>query len=359
MAVSKTRDERAGWLRDHLEGRAVLSGTGQPGAVESRLLLGVLLRGAARQEAGLELSEFEARMVDSLEHWLDREEVDSFGRIYSEVAEKRGLAGVFPQAVTGLALAEPYTEETFRKDLAQVPDMSQRSDVQVVDLAKGGQDAIAAPNERGGSRYSTTIVTSSDAVPAAAPGPTRIQARRLECVQDTDEATSDEIYFAVATASDLGHKRQVRTQEYGSFDTGDNRHISSDPFFDGRYNKTITLSIAAWEADDSGSGFYNEMDKKLPLIADALWNAAVALEPYPVGQWESLAEWIKVGSMITTIINWLIDALRNDDDFIEERTIVLDHAAIEKYKRDANLSWWWFRGDGARYRFYLNVWDPS
>ncbi|MFF9089874.1 hypothetical protein ACF1BE_26320 [Streptomyces sp. NPDC014991] len=83
------------------------------------LLYGVMLRGAARVEAGLELTDLEEQMVSLLRVVASEEEVREFGRVFRE-EQALGASSLFPAALSQRGLEEGYALADLAGDLPGV-----------------------------------------------------------------------------------------------------------------------------------------------------------------------------------------------------------------------------------------------
>ncbi|AZQ74371.1 hypothetical protein EKH77_26990 [Streptomyces luteoverticillatus] len=369
-SVFLSQSERIERLRAQLQGRPATEQARRLAAAprDTSLLYGVLLRGAARLDAGMELTDLEARLLVPLGHLLSEEEIREAGRVFAEESSVRHAPELFPQTLAARPLDEGYSVTDLIKDLPQMEDVSAQANVNVVDIGAGEGDECLAGEEFGRvveeAGYGLTLVTSS--APAEQPTAAlhaRILLDRFHCVDATNgESGKDEIYWALSSGSDGGGKRAHRTGEYGAINTGDWATFRTEDktLFDGSINNSVACHIACWEADDSTSGFYDEMGRKLRIISDELAKFSNLIGDLPAGQWENMAEWIMLGSMIVRLIEELIAWLRNDDDFIQEHTIVFDRAAIAvlatQPDKTRSLD---FVGDGGVFRLYMKWAGPN
>ncbi|UQI46006.1 hypothetical protein M1P56_17440 [Streptomyces sp. HU2014] len=327
------------------------------------MLFGALLRAAARLDAGMELTDLEARLLAPLGHMFSEEELREVGRVFTEESSVRHAPQVFPQTLVARPLAEGYSTADLVKDLPQMEDVSAQPNINVVDIGAGEGEENLGGEEFGraveAAGYGITLVTSS--APAGQQPSGALHARilmdKFHCVDATNgEPGRDEIYWAMSSGADGGDKHAQRTGEYGATSTGDWHTFRAHErtLFDGAVTTSVGCHIACWEADDSTSGFYSEMDRKLRIISEELWQFAAFIEPFPPGQFESTAEWIKLGALIAGLIADLIAWLRNDDDFIQEHTLVFDRTALTllatQPDKTRTLD---FVGDGGIFRLYL------
>jgi hypothetical protein len=362
MAALLSHSERIERLRSQLQGRpAGRAGLRAKAGGDSALLYGVLLRAAARHEAGLELTPLEAGLLGPLGYLLSPQEIGEVGCVYAEEAAAGRAQGVLPGALAARPLEQGYAADDLFAALAAMDDPRGQPNVQVVDAATttgemDGEGFARASREAG---FGVTMVTSSEAAAltdTAAPYHARIVADHFYCKDDTGEDTKDEIYWALAAGADGGDQKSTRTKEYGS-GKADTTWTFADGtvLFDGMLSKTLSCHIACWEADQSDDEFYEEMERKLRIISEELWKFGEAIEDYPVGQWENTADWIKFGSLIARLIAELVEFFRNEDDLVQERTLVFDRAALVTLaNRPGQTDWWLFAGAGGG-KFHLHL----
>ncbi|WP_051852977.1 Kelch repeat-containing protein [Streptomyces aureocirculatus] len=327
------------------------------GPKDTRLLYGVLLRAAARLDAGHELTDLEGMLLAPLAHMLSQDEIREMGRVYAEAGSMRHAPEMFPQAVSARTLADGFSLADLLKELPAAQDVSGQPNIRVVDVASGtpldSEEFAQAEREAG---YGLTVVDSSDqGDQEAAASPTfhaRIDLEKFYCKDDTNESTRDEIYWTIASSSEPGKNRAYRTREYGSVVQGSTREFDGGTvLFDGLLSKHTGCHISCWEADDSPDGFYAELARKLHIIADELFRFLDILEKFPSGHWENHADWIKFAAMVAQLIAYLIDWLRNDDDLVEDRKLVFTRAALSRL--NGTSDYWNFRGDGGHFHLYL------
>ncbi|MFD9415338.1 hypothetical protein ACFWC9_11565 [Streptomyces goshikiensis] len=186
---------------------------------------------------------------------------------------------VFPQTLVARPLADGCSAADLLKDLPQMEDVSAQPNVSVVDIGTGEGEENLGGEEFGraveAAGYGLTPVTSS--VPAEQQPSAAIHARilmdKFHCVDATNgESGRDEIYWAMSSGADAGHRHAQRTGEYGATSTGDwhTFHAHERTLFDGAVTNAVACHIACWEADDSTSGCYEEMGRKLRIISEEL-----------------------------------------------------------------------------------------
>ncbi|KAF7881472.1 hypothetical protein EAF00_011841 [Botryotinia globosa] len=129
----------------------------------------------------------------------------------------------------------------------------------------------------------------------------------------------NEIYWAVASGSDVRDERNFKTGEYGS----------------------VESHIECWEADDSGGSFYSELVQTLKDISKFSIDAAVrANETDDWGdEYGSTGKAVAIltlvalcGSLVADLLEWLT----NDDDLVFRREIALTRSALTAWSRRPN-----------------------
>ncbi|WP_285500782.1 hypothetical protein [Actinokineospora sp. NBRC 105648] len=367
MAVV-SQAERVERLRAQLQGRPV-TGRGQRLATSTRdsgLLYGVVLRAASRLDAGLERTDLEAGFLRPLEYVLSVQEIRELGRVYAEEASSRRMDEIFPPALTGRSIAEGYSVADLLKDLPTMTGASSQANVNVVDVASGeGTQSLDTEEFRQGQKeagWGVTLVTSSErARQTDKPFHARVLLDKFHCVEDTNEVNRDEIYWALSAGGDDFTRNVRRTREYGAVSKGDwETFLPEDAvLFDGTIQYAVGCHIGCWEADDSDGDFYREMSRRLVLISLELTKFADIISDFPAGQWENMQEWIQLAAMVARLIAELIAWLRNEDDFVQERTFFLDRAAIAQLaSRPGRSDSFRFEGDGGIFDLYIK-WEGA
>ncbi|WP_330333325.1 hypothetical protein OHS33_28835 [Streptomyces sp. NBC_00536] len=368
MVAVVSQAERVERLRAQLQGRPV-TGRGQRLATSTRdsgLLYGVVLRAASRLDAGLELTDLEAGLLRPLEYVFSEQEIRELGRVYAEEASSRRMDEIFPPSLTGRSAAEGYSFADLLKDLPTMSDASSQANVQVVDVGAGeGTESFDTEEFLHGQKeagWGLTLLTSSEhAQPTGELIHARVILDKFHCVEDTNEVNRDEIYWALSAGSDGSARNARRTREYGAISKGDWATFKSDEnvLLDGSIRRSAGFHIACWEADDSDGDFTRELSRKLVLISGELTNFAFLIDDFPAGQWENMQDWIMLGAMIARLIAELINFFRNEDDFVQERTVILDRAAIaELASRPGRTDYFRFEGDGGIFDLYLK-WEGT
>ncbi|MFJ3206067.1 hypothetical protein [Streptomyces sp. NPDC086989] len=332
----------------------------------------MMLRGAARLEAGMELSDLERSLIDGLRLGMAEDEIREMGRVFTEETSVKGAPQLFPDSLLQRGIAEGYTEADLFKDLPQVRDeVLAQPNVSLVDVA--GLEEGACPDSpefiagMADYGYGVTLVTSSQPAPdiAAAPAPIRVRLdmHKFICVRDTPESTRDEIYWAYASANDTGTRHRAVTREYGSVNKGSVREFDSNTtLFDGLAGNGLPLFISCWEADDSPSSWYNALSAKLYEIVAKLeeFAAHAGNMPYMWANDPAVGDFIVYATWITLLFHAFIEWIRNDDDLVQERTLGFDQPALKKLAaRPDETDRWTFASSEGHFDLYIKASVPD
>ncbi|KOT94659.1 hypothetical protein ADK70_12055 [Streptomyces rimosus subsp. pseudoverticillatus] len=83
----------------------------------------------------------------------------------------------------------------------------------------------------------------------------RVKFVRFRCDRESDEAGSDEVYWASGAAGDSQAQIVMLTPEYGEIHTGTVKNFGPDAFWcKGAAEKFVGGNIQVWEADPGGGG---------------------------------------------------------------------------------------------------------
>ncbi|MYV97642.1 hypothetical protein [Streptomyces sp. SID3343] len=335
-----SRVDRLDRLRAQLRGESVSKRAEgrRPPPPCMNLLLGAVLHAAARLDAGLEPTALEARLVDPLRELFSDEEVRDFGRVYTEAASTR--ATVFPAALAERTIDRGYELEDLWRDLAAVAgEVAAQPNVNVHDL-----DVPPVVDEEGRSEseeflqgaasygFGATVVTASGAeraAPDAAPVVARLSFDRFYVKRGSNEWSDDEIFWATGAAADEGVRRKMVTRTYTGINNGETHRFDPNTVvYHGSVSKVLAFDIECWEEDN---GPPSEFLTMLRAILQQLKEGADALSGWPVGtNLEALQAYAamagNIAGLVLAILNWLAD------DLIENRTFLLDRAALDKIK---------------------------
>ncbi|WP_330317438.1 hypothetical protein OG301_17875 [Streptomyces platensis] len=351
-----SRSERLERLQAQLQGRPVGRRTPRAApAPETGLLYGVMLRGAARLDAGLELTGLEEEMVSFLRVLLSEEEICEFGRAY----RKEGAASrMFPSALTSRDLADGYAFEDLVADLPGMRgQVMAQPNMSLLDLDRlpedGSLDSPEFVKALGDYGHGFTMVTASDHRPdaarASAPERVDVELKYFKCYRQSGEWGRDEIYWALSAASDTGVKQTSVTREYGGISSGDFQDFDAGTMlFTGQVQEFLTAKIIMWEADHSPGAWQAEMRRTLVTISDFLFELAEKLKwyggHYPVPEYHEMIDYIEIAGMIALVIVALIELFTNYDDLVLERTFVFDRAALVSWIDRGEVWGWDFDG---------------
>ncbi|MEU4730749.1 hypothetical protein [Streptomyces sp. NPDC023588] len=307
------------------------------GSKGAYLLYGAALHGAARQEAGLELTYLEACLVQGLRAFAETdEEIAGFGRVYRE--EDR--SALFPDCLAQRPIEEGYDRVDLMRDLADLAEeIAAQPNIRVIDLdapKASAADAKRAREEYAQAKaaygYGSTLVTASQH--GYQEGQTvdfpninvRVVLDYFTCHEESDEwSESDELFWTMCAAADHGTKRTSHTPVYGSIDKGDLYRMSPKPvLFDGTVKKCLVASIEAWEKDH-GSGA--EIASKLRELERNLYETADTLSyiPNPAG-WKNMPVFLALGALIAARVGEFVNAMK--DDYIDHNDLTFDNGAL-------------------------------
>ncbi|MEV6421636.1 hypothetical protein [Streptomyces sp. NPDC051662] len=335
-----SRSERLERLRAQLRGDAPsgkAAGRARPSR-GSRLLYGVMLHGAARLDAGLELTDLEARMLGPVRDLLSDDEVRDFGRVYREEASAPQAHQVFPDSLIGRPVAQGYSLADLLADLPAVyEDVKAQPNVNVIDLdAPEGGSAHGDAGEseafhRGlaDSGYGSTLVTASaHGAPVSGRWPlqTRLTLSKFFCAKRSTELSGeDEIYWGLSAGADNNVPQSSTTRTYHDVEYNETHQMDANTLlFEGRVNRVLVCHIQCWEEDSKRP---SELGRKLAEIARILASAAELMSALPIGgPYEYLHQFIAMVAAVTQLVSEIIGWI--EDDFVQERTLAFDRAAL-------------------------------
>ncbi|MFF3863307.1 hypothetical protein [Streptomyces sp. NPDC002209] len=327
-----SRVDRLDRLRAHLRGEPVSKKF--EGLTRSsrgaNLLLGILLHGAARVQAGVEPTDLEARLLGSVAGLLGEEELRDFGRVYVE--ETAGRAGVFPDSLAARSIDTGYTAQDLAADLPAVgEEVAGQANVNVIDVDvpapdPRGPQAEAYARAVGAYGYGATVMTSATAENqvdvAAAPVMTKVWLDRLYMYVGSDEFGSEEIYAATAAAADGGTRQWMRSHTVEGVNTGESHPFGPNTvIYHGTAERGVIFNVQCWEEDH---GQATQLLATLESISKTAWELADAL---PEGKFSAGAsEILAFASGIANLIKLFVSFFA--DDLIEQRVFAFDRAAL-------------------------------
>ncbi|MFF5639416.1 hypothetical protein [Streptomyces sp. NPDC012825] len=370
-----TQAERLERLREQLRGQPV-------GARAARrtqapqgagLLYGVMLHAASRLEAGLELTDLEETLVRPLRLLLDEEEVHAFGCLYRQENAAGVTTSVLPGTLTGRGVAEGYTADDLLKDLPALrEEVLAQPNVSTVDLNSplpGEWDTFDTEEFNAGQAaygYGATVVTSS-APPPADPGAlasflARVDLYSFHCDRESnDGGFSDEIYWGLSSAGAFGEKQERLSKVFTNVDKNewhDFGVLLPTTLYNGRVDTALVCNISCWEQDDGGDGWREELREKLVAVSqelmafvDLMTNIGIVIPQYG-----DMLDYTTLVAGIAYLIAKFIEWFKNQDDLVQERTLVFDQAALRHLVTDggAGSTGWIFDGGiEGRYRLQL------
>ncbi|MWA16126.1 hypothetical protein [Streptomyces sp. BA2] len=332
----------------------------------SRLLYGAMLHGAARLEAGQELTDLEAPLVRLLQRLFSTEGAWEIGRVFLEEESVRNASTLFPDSLVARPVEQGYTSQDLLADLEVVgEEIRSQPNVSLTDLdaagaagADGGdmdsQEFVHAMADYG---YGATVVTASElqktlGEPKAVQ--TLLALSKFYCVRESNEASaSDEIYWALAAGADQGGKQSSVTRIYENVDKGETHTVDTGTvLFSGSVDKALVCTIHCWERDHS---MPDDLGDTIKDISTAVQDVASFLGKLPLGTpFQTTMKFVElvglIGELIGEILNWL------RDDFVAERTLAFDRAALERlHNRPGREDYWNFNGPSEEGHFQLYI----
>ncbi|MFD8867068.1 hypothetical protein ACFV1F_22380 [Streptomyces sp. NPDC059590] len=361
--VEVPQSERLERLRVQLQGRPV--GRRTPKAVPvpaMNLLYGVMMRGAARLDAGLQPTDLEEQMLSLLRRVASEEEVREFGRVFKEEESSARAARVFPAVLTARGVEEGYAFADLVADLPALREqIAGQPNLNLVDLDRlpegAPQDSPEFVQGLADYGHGVTVITASDhrdagGGEAAALSNVKVELKYFKCYRESNEVGRDELYWALMAASDTGAKLKSVTREYGGVSSGDVEDFDAGTLlFHNTMQDFLTTHITLWEADHSPGGWYEKLHESIATISDLLFEMADKLAQYgghfPVPEYHDLIDYMEVAGMIAMAIAGLIKLFTNHDDEVASRTIVMDRAALRAAISDQYPFGWDFNGGGG------------
>ncbi|MFD4479463.1 hypothetical protein ACFWPU_25560 [Streptomyces sp. NPDC058471] len=371
-----TQAERLERLRGQLRGQPV----GERAARRTQaprgagLLYGVMLHAASRLEAGLELTSVEEALVRPLRLLLDEDEVHAFGRLYREENAACVTSSVLPGTLTGRGVAEGYTADDLRKDLPALREETlAQPNVSTVDLHSppaGEGDTFDTEEFNAGQAaygYGATVVTSSAPPPADADAGAlasflaRVDLYSFHCDRESnDGGASDEIYWGLSSAGAFGEKQERLSRVFTNVDKNEWHDFlaTTMPLYFGRVDTALVCNISCWEQDDGGDGWREKLRESLVAISqelmafvDLMTNIGIVIPQYG-----DMLDYTTLVAGIAYLIAKFIEWFTNQDDLVQERTLVFDQAALRHLVTDGgrgSTGWVFDGGIEGRYRLQL------
>ncbi|MCZ1008415.1 glycoside hydrolase [Streptomyces lydicus] len=350
-----SRTERLERLRGQLQGRPAKGAEGrvQPSR-GTRLLYGVMLHGAARLQAGLELTDLEARLVEPMRGLFSDEEVCDFGRVYQEEAALRPQ--LFPDSLAKRPVEEGYASEDLARDLPLLrAEVAAQPNVSVVDLdaptAEGQGGTLDSEEFMGGVDaygHGATMVTASghQATQSLVSMQAALRLHRFYTTSETDEwSGSDEIYWVTAAGADSDAMPQrYHSPTFGDVDKGETKYFADDTrLFYGSVSKVVVCHIQCWEEDH---GPPSELQRTMERIAEKLHYVADELAEHAVGtELEATANFTLMLAGIAYFIAQIMAYIK--DDLVGQRTLCFDRRALEAMAAQPGREYAWGFSTGS------------
>ncbi|MFD9302188.1 hypothetical protein ACFWCB_05735 [Streptomyces sp. NPDC060048] len=323
----------------------------------ANLLLGILLHGAARVQAGLEPTDLEARLLQSVTGLLDEEELGDFGRVYLE--EASGRAGVFPDSLATRSTDTGYTALDLAADLtAAGEEIGAQPNANVIDVDAPAADPRGPEAEEygravGAYGYGATVMTSATAWDqvelTAAPVMTKVWLDRLYMYVGSDEFGSEEIYAATSAAADGGTRQWMRSHVIEGVNTGESHPFGPNTvIYHGSVDRGVIFNVQCWEEDH---GQATKLLETLESISKTAWELADALPEgkFSAGSSELLAFASGIANLIKLFVSFFAD------DLIQQRVFAFDRAALNAiaakpfHEEDHRFDGGGFLGNGTIY----------
>ncbi|MFI7235659.1 hypothetical protein [Streptomyces cyaneofuscatus] len=301
----------------------------------ANVLVAALLHAAERSDKKLALTDLEQRLLEAVAPYLPAGELGGVGRVYRE-AVSRGPVEFLPEEVTSLPLETGYSLADFR---AAVPGIAEHTitqpNVRVVDLSALGDDE-PVNNEAFSEAMAeygrgTTIVTSSAAQQDAgvASVNARVRMFAFQSIRGSDEVGADEIYWAVASGSDLQAERSFKTQDFGDCYLYHWKDFPAGTYlFDGQMDQHVSCEIQCWERDGSPGEFYDGLRSALKDFAEWAIDLSVDLTKAGDDDAKKAAGWTAFFAIGAGLLNAILGWFINNDDFVSEQSIGFTRAGL-------------------------------
>ncbi|TGO84792.1 hypothetical protein BPOR_0465g00060 [Botrytis porri] len=372
MGTLTTPAERAEELRARLSGQAFNRSsrrTTRQNSTLSNPMFTAALHATPRDARGAELSPIEARLVRMLKIFATDEEVAEYGNMYTKNKAQAGKGTLSGTIFSGVSLNmdedTPYNKVDMVADAkAMTGDFLTMPENKIIDIttidaecadnpeymealtgAGSGITVLVAPkleeeekkpmqDDEEGQSSTTSISPNSDAV-ANTVSDYRLVLERFKCHREQHDgfaSTRNEIYWALASGSDVRYKQNFKTGEYGAVESGNVRQMGLT-YFEGAVEEHFAGHIECWEADDSGDSFYNRMVQTLKDILDFSIEAAVNAtaaddwgdECGSTGKGAAILALIGTcGRLVAALLEWLT----NDDDLVFRRVFAFTEPAL-------------------------------
>ncbi|MEU4588067.1 hypothetical protein AB0F92_39475 [Kitasatospora aureofaciens] len=326
------------------------------GAHKRNVLIGAALHAADRLRQGKTPTDLEQKLLAVMRAALADAEIKDWGRVYRESVDSLGgKVDILPEVITGRPVTSGYSFADLAADFAPVAQEHQaRGNLSVMDrevLAAGGDVDGAAFNAAtreigyGASAARTPAPADTDQ-PAPPPYRVKLELENFHVHRAVGDQGGgrDEIYWCVTSSSDKQEGPIFKSEEFGAVKRGETRTFSSSKrvVFDGPVSVGLMMHIMCWEADQSSSQWYDNLQKAMRLLLDWMFNNPA----WQVGS--TIGDAGLVGGYLLELIGmaaFFISIWRNEDDLSCERGFVLDQytLAVMTHRRTTA---WHFNGDG-------------
>lgn len=399
MGKLTTPEERAAELRARLSGQVPNRTSRRKNRVASTLanpMFAAALHAASRDANGAELSPMEARLVRMLKTFATDEEVAGYGKMYTETKDQAGKGTLSGTIFSGVALNmnadTPYTDEDMVADAkAMASDFLAMPENKIIDIttidtectdsteymealtgAGNGVTVFSAPDIE--EKKSEPVHAEKEETGSVTPNVSnrnditstvaeiKLVLKRFKCHRKQDDSVfgpKNEIYWAVASGSDVRDEKNFKTDEYGSVESGDVRQMDL-VYFQGAIQYHFAGHIECWEADDSAGGFYNKLVQTLKDISKFSIDAAVrANETDDWGdEYGATGKAVAILSLVAlcgTLVAALLEWLTNDDDLVFRRELAFTYPALVAWSKRSNgeLSFMFDGGHQGKHELWI------
>lgn len=350
-----SQSERVERLRAQLQGRPVDARSAERpvSAPATGLFHGVMLRGLARLDAGLELTDLEAMLVNPLRELLTEEETREFGRVFLEEGSVRNAPALFPATLTTRDLAEGYAIADLVKDLPELaPEILAQPNLSVVDVdavdVGGSFDSVEFTRAAADFGYSATAVTSSayreEAARALGQVDARVDFYKFQCIRRSTELGHDEPYWAYASATDGRRKYSHTTPQFDKIAAGYwGVFDANTTLFSGPVTNGAAFNITCFERDRSGQNWHVDLARQLQKLSNDILALVDIIDALP-GSWGNITNFLTIGAIAAKAVSDLMILFNNPDDLVAQRTLSFDRAALMSLAGRPEANYWDFDG---------------
>lgn len=302
-------------------------------------LLGVVFHACARFEQGLPLSDLEESILNRLGKILSDEELRENGLIYQAMAQANRTE-MFPDEIASLPLESSYTEKEFGEYLRTiiVPELLLQPNIRIVDPKKVASGEIPNPEED--ESFLMAMREYGHGSIAYYSPPTDLEARstmsvkltldRFKCTDESNEwSPSDEIFWAIASSSDLGYKNDYRSQVFDNVDAGDTIKFDTGAvLFQGSLDKALMYNIECWE-EDLGTGYEKIADVMYDIADRCLETCQTLSDSHETELAMGVAA---LGSIVSSVLGAVFGSFEND--LVKSREWAWNQEALREFIRE-------------------------